>query len=98
MLVQAPRAGLEASYPRRLQGGRSVGASFFTRGCITSIRSSLLWTDRFDGQGMTMHFLSTRFRYGTVAQLIHWLTAILFVAAYFMGPGGSEQHVYSSAV
>jgi len=26
------------------------------------------------------------------------LTAILVVAAYFMGPGGSEQHVYSSAI
>ena len=45
-----------------------------------------------------MHLLGTRFRYGTVAQVIHWLTAILVVAAYFTGPGGSEQRVYSSAV
>jgi cytochrome b561 len=44
-----------------------------------------------------MHLLSTRFRYGAVAQAIHWLTVILVVAAYFMGPGGSEQRVYSSA-
>ena len=43
-----------------------------------------------------MHLLGTRFRYGTVAQLIHWLTAVLVVAAYFMGPGGSEERVYSS--
>jgi cytochrome b561 len=45
-----------------------------------------------------MQLLSTRFRYGAVAQVFHWLTAILVVAAYFMGPGGSEQHVYSSAM
>ena len=45
-----------------------------------------------------MPFLSTRFRYGAVAQVFHWLTAILVVTAYFMGPGGSEQRVYSSAV
>lgn len=45
-----------------------------------------------------MQTLSSRFRYGAVAQLFHWLTAILVVAAYFMGPGGSEQRVYSSAV
>ena len=44
-----------------------------------------------------MHLLSTRSRYGAVAQVFHWLTAILVVAAYFMGPGGSEQRVYSSA-
>jgi cytochrome b561 len=44
-----------------------------------------------------MHLLSTRFRYGAVAQAFHWLTAILVVAAYFMGPGGSEQRVYSAA-
>jgi cytochrome b561 len=45
-----------------------------------------------------VHLLSTRFRYGAVTQVFHWLTAILVVAAYFMGPGGSEQHVYSSAM
>jgi len=44
-----------------------------------------------------LHLLSTRFRYGAVAQAFHWLTAILVVVAYFMGPGGSEQRVYSSA-
>ncbi len=44
-----------------------------------------------------MHLLSTRFRYGTVAQALHWLTAVLVIAAYFLGPGGSEQRVYSSA-
>jgi cytochrome b561 len=45
-----------------------------------------------------MHLLSTRFRYGAVAQALHWLTAVLVMAAYFMGPGGSEQRVYSPAV
>jgi cytochrome b561 len=45
-----------------------------------------------------MHLLSTRFRYGAVAQALHWLTAVLVIAAYFMGPGGSEQRVYSPAV
>ena len=45
-----------------------------------------------------MRLLSTRLRYGAVAQVFHWLTAGLVVAAYFMGPGGSEQRVYSSAV
>jgi cytochrome b561 len=44
-----------------------------------------------------MQLLSTRFRYGAAAQAFHWLTAILVVAAYFLGPGGSEQRVYSSA-
>ena len=44
-----------------------------------------------------MHLLGTRFRYGAVAQALHWLTAILVVAAYFMGLGGSEERVYSSA-
>jgi Prokaryotic cytochrome b561 len=45
-----------------------------------------------------MPFLSTRFRYGAAAQVFRWLTVILVVTAYFMGPGGSEQRVYSSAV
>ena len=34
-------------------------------------------------------------RYGRVAQAFHWVTAILVVAAYTYGPGGSEQRVYS---
>jgi cytochrome b561 len=44
-----------------------------------------------------MYLLSTRFRYGGVAQVFHWLTAILVLAAFYMGPGGSEQRVYASA-
>ncbi len=36
-------------------------------------------------------------RYGRVAQVLHWVTAVLVVAAYSYGPGGSEQRVYSSA-
>jgi cytochrome b561 len=40
---------------------------------------------------------STRLRYGAVAQFFHWATAILIVAAFVYGPGGSEQRVYSVA-
>jgi cytochrome b561 len=38
-----------------------------------------------------------RTRYGAVAQAFHWLTAILVLAAYIYGPGGSEERVYSAA-
>jgi cytochrome b561 len=34
-------------------------------------------------------------RYGSVAQALHWLTATLALAAFILGPGGSEQRVYS---
>jgi len=40
---------------------------------------------------------STPTRYGVVAQLFHWATAILVVTAFFYGPGGSELRVYSQA-
>ena len=36
-------------------------------------------------------------RYGRVAQLLHWLTAVLVVAGFTLGPGGSEERVYSAA-
>jgi cytochrome b561 len=36
-------------------------------------------------------------RYGSAAIAIHWLTAVLVVAAYVMGPGGTEQRVYAPA-
>ena len=36
-------------------------------------------------------------RYGRVAQALHWLTAILVLAAFILGPGGSEARVYSAA-
>jgi cytochrome b561 len=36
-------------------------------------------------------------RYGTVAQALHWIIAILVLAAFIYGPGGSEQRVYSAA-
>jgi cytochrome b561 len=43
--------------------------------------------------------LENRFveRYGVVAQFLHWATAILVLAAYIYGPGGSEERVYSPA-
>jgi len=34
-------------------------------------------------------------RYGSVAQLLHWCTAILVLVAFIYGPGGPEQRVYS---
>jgi cytochrome b561 len=40
---------------------------------------------------------STDARHGTVAQLLHWTTAVLVVIAFVYGPGGSEQRVYSLA-
>jgi cytochrome b561 len=35
--------------------------------------------------------------YGSVAMAFHWLTAVLVLAAFVMGPGGSEQQAYSAA-
>ena len=35
--------------------------------------------------------------YGSFAQVLHWLTAVLVVAAFTLGPGGSEERVYSAA-
>lgn len=36
-------------------------------------------------------------RYSRVAQLLHWVIAILVVAAFIYGPGGSEARVYMPA-
>jgi cytochrome b561 len=36
-------------------------------------------------------------RYGTPAQLFHWLTALLVVAAYITSIGGAETRVYAPA-
>ncbi len=44
-----------------------------------------------------MAAFSTHLRYGAVAQIFHWATAVLVVAAFVYGPGGSEQRVYSPA-
>jgi len=44
---------------------------------------------------MTARKTSTR--YGTMAQILHWITAILVVVAFTFGPGGSEPRVYSAA-
>jgi cytochrome b561 len=48
-------------------------------------------------QGSAMSMLSSRFRYGPVAQLFHWLTVVLVGTAYIISPGGSEQRVYAAA-
>ncbi len=44
-----------------------------------------------------MGLFSTHERYGAVAQFFHWTTAIVAVAAFVYGPGGSEQRVYAAA-
>lgn len=36
-------------------------------------------------------------RYEPVGMAFHWITAALVLAAFVMGPGGSEQRVYSAA-
>ncbi|MEA2976205.1 MAG: hypothetical protein QOF19_1725 [Alphaproteobacteria bacterium] len=36
-------------------------------------------------------------RYSTPAQLFHWLTALLVIAAYIVSPGGSEARIYAPA-
>ncbi|RDU95831.1 cytochrome b [Trinickia dinghuensis] len=36
-------------------------------------------------------------RYGAVAQLFHWVTAVLVLVAFIYGPGGPEARVYSAA-
>jgi len=41
--------------------------------------------------------IRSRTRYGSVAQALHWATAILVLVAFIYGPGGSEQRVYSPA-
>jgi cytochrome b561 len=41
--------------------------------------------------------ISTRSHYGLVAQLFHWSTVVLVAIAYLVGPGSSEQRVYSAA-
>ena len=38
---------------------------------------------------------SARTHYGSLAQIFHWLTAILVLMAFIYGPGGSELRVYS---
>jgi cytochrome b561 len=41
--------------------------------------------------------MSTRTRYGLVAQAFHWSTVVLVATAYLVSPGSSEQRVYSIA-
>ncbi|MBB5501202.1 cytochrome b/b6 domain-containing protein [Paraburkholderia sp. MM5384-R2] len=39
---------------------------------------------------------SSATRYGSIAQFLHWCTAIVVLVTFMYGPGGSEQRVYSS--
>lgn len=40
---------------------------------------------------------SPSIRYGALAQTFHWLTAILVLVAFILGPEGSEQDIYRNA-
>lgn len=37
-------------------------------------------------------------RYSTVAMFLHWLTVVLVIAAFILGPGDTEKQIYSSAL
>lgn len=37
-------------------------------------------------------------RYGAVSQALHWLTAILVLAAFILGPEGGEEHARAAGV
>ena len=41
--------------------------------------------------------LTSPARYGITAQALHWMTAILVLAAFIYGPGGSEERIYAAA-
>jgi cytochrome b561 len=36
-------------------------------------------------------------RYGAVAQVLHWATALIVLIAFIYGPGGSEERIYAPA-
>lgn len=36
-------------------------------------------------------------RYSGVAMFLHWLTVLLVIAAFILGPGGGEERVYAAA-
>lgn len=40
--------------------------------------------------------LRTVQRYPATTQALHWVTAVLVLAAFLLGPAGSEQHIYAS--
>ncbi|MBV9523533.1 MAG: cytochrome b/b6 domain-containing protein [Alphaproteobacteria bacterium] len=44
-----------------------------------------------------MRWRGTPLRYGPLAQVFHWLTAALVLAAYILSVGGPEARVYSAA-
>jgi cytochrome b561 len=45
-----------------------------------------------------MQARSTRSQYGFVTQAFHWFSAILVMAAYFLGPGGTERRAFSAGM
>ena len=42
-----------------------------------------------------MRVRTTNDRYGKSSQALHWLTALLVLAAFVLGPEGSEQRIYA---
>jgi cytochrome b561 len=58
---------------------------------------SLLTSIQSGTQIMNTDSSTASSKYGSVAQAFHWATAIAVLAAFILGPGGSEQHVYAAA-
>ena len=52
------------------------------------------WQQRMERTDILHHPVA---RYSSVAQALHWATAVLVLIAFIYGPGGSEQRVYSTA-
>ena len=56
---------------------------------------------RLQDQDMTIDstaaLAATPRRYGRIAQLLHWATAALVLAAFLYGPGGPEARVYAAS-
>lgn len=46
---------------------------------------------------MNIRMSGDRYHYGATAQLFHWLTFVLVIAAFTLGPGGSEVRIYAAA-
>lgn len=46
---------------------------------------------------MTIEPIAVPERYGPISQALHWVMAVLVLAAFLYGPGGNEQRVYSAA-
>jgi cytochrome b561 len=85
--------------PNDISGDRTTcrGSSMMRR--CRRIRNGRLTTEARSLPIDRMHGVThgSAARYGAVAQALHWATAVLVLAAFIYGPGGSEQRVYAAA-